>query len=480
MSKKNLFYNALLALCVFLLLSFIPSIAQKEVPTRPKTQKEIEELSKIIAPAIDIDLSGEATIRLLKEEEEADIKRYKEELRKRNEQIAKLEQQIKNQEGQLLETSGVRLTLQTEINRLNLENRKTRNNILLTQEKIRKANLTLDNLKNRIDIESENTILLRESLGDLMRFSNEISERNPFLALLAEQSVFEYLKQVTLLEQVNEATLKRITEIQNSIETLQKDKRKASIEEQHLLYLSSRLKDEQFLLQINTKEKSTLLQETKNKEDQYQTLLQQSKDKLTELLNEVADYESQISFILDPESIPKAKKGVLGWPLGINAPFTQFFGNTAFAKRNAHLYGRPFHDGLDFGIPTGTSIVSAEDGIVVAIGNTELVRSCRLWGKWILVAHNNGLSTLYAHLSLIKAVPGRRVKRGELIGYSGNTGNSTGPHLHFGLYVSDGIEVVPYESFSQKGYCNGLSLPLAAQSAKLDPLLYIAPFTNEQ
>lgn len=63
------------------------------------------------------------------------------------------------------------------------------------------------------------------------------------------------------------------------------------------------------------------------------------------------------------------------------------------------------------------------------------------YGRYILVKHNNNLTTLYAHLSRFAVAKGAQVKRGEVIGYSGNTGYAFGPHLHFMVYQSATVQL---------------------------------------
>lgn len=87
---------------------------------------------------------------------------------------------------------------------------------------------------------------------------------------------------------------------------------------------------------------------------------------------------------------------------------------------------RRMHFGMDIAVKTGTPVVAAFDGVV---------RMCKFerrgYGYYIVVRHDNGLETIYAHLSKFVAEPNQRVKAGETIALSGNTGRSTGPHLHF-------------------------------------------------
>jgi murein DD-endopeptidase MepM/ murein hydrolase activator NlpD len=93
--------------------------------------------------------------------------------------------------------------------------------------------------------------------------------------------------------------------------------------------------------------------------------------------------------------------------------------------------GNRFHTGIDYPAPTGTPVVAAADGTVIDAGPAEG------YGNLVVVQHTSGVTTLYAHLSKILAAPGRRVARGGLVGLVGQTGDATGPHLHFEVRVRD-------------------------------------------
>ncbi len=107
-------------------------------------------------------------------------------------------------------------------------------------------------------------------------------------------------------------------------------------------------------------------------------------------------------------------------------PVEEYSLSSSFGPR----WGRT-HEGIDLAVCTGTPVAAAADGVVVQSG----------WnggyGISIYVDHGNGVITRYGHLSQAYAQVGRAVKQGEVIGLSGNTGNSTGPHLHFEIRIGD-------------------------------------------
>jgi murein DD-endopeptidase MepM/ murein hydrolase activator NlpD len=115
-------------------------------------------------------------------------------------------------------------------------------------------------------------------------------------------------------------------------------------------------------------------------------------------------------------------------------------------------------------------------GTVRATGNTDAVPGCYSWGKWTLIDHANGLSTLYAHQSAINVSPGQSVSTGEVIGYVGSTGFSTGPHLHFTVYAKEGVSVRKFNEIKTVTSCGPASTPVAAVDAYIDPMLYLPAY----
>jgi len=108
-----------------------------------------------------------------------------------------------------------------------------------------------------------------------------------------------------------------------------------------------------------------------------------------------------------------------------------------YGRRKDPITGRQaFHRGLDLSGRTGTPIIAPADGVVVYAS-----RSGGL-GKMVRISHGFGYTTVYAHLNRILVEPGQDVRRGQQIGELGSTGRSTGPHLHYEVYV-DGKSVNP-------------------------------------
>ena len=119
-----------------------------------------------------------------------------------------------------------------------------------------------------------------------------------------------------------------------------------------------------------------------------------------------------------PSIVAPSGSGVLGWP--VSGPVTSGFGIR---------WGR-MHEGIDIAVGVGTAVRAAAAGTVIYAGWMSG------YGNLVVVDHGNGLSTAYAHNSSLAVGVGQSVSAGQLVSYSGNTGNSTGPHVHFEVRVN--------------------------------------------
>ena len=113
---------------------------------------------------------------------------------------------------------------------------------------------------------------------------------------------------------------------------------------------------------------------------------------------------------------------ILRQPFKGSYPITLDYGAT---WENIYTKANP-HKGIDYGCPEGTTILASAEGYILctAFASTG-------YGHYILISHEDGTGTVYAHLKAILVKEGQKVNRGQAIAFSGNSGNSTGPHLHF-------------------------------------------------
>jgi murein DD-endopeptidase MepM/ murein hydrolase activator NlpD len=137
------------------------------------------------------------------------------------------------------------------------------------------------------------------------------------------------------------------------------------------------------------------------------------------------------------------------WPAQTGT-ITQGFGCTDYSPEPAPPQGYScpvphFHSGVDVANRSGTAIYAADDGVVVAAEDSMLGSHEIGYGKHVIIAHHNGVMTLYGHLEGWTVKVGDHVKQGQLIGLMGSTGMSSGPHLHFEVRVNNvPVNPTPY------------------------------------
>lgn len=388
----------------------------------------------------------------------------------RNSEIERLEREIAQYQTEIVSIGREKQTLESEIRTLEVSERKLSADIQLAESKIALAEATIRELEGEINVAENKIDLNKEAISGTLRAMQKQRDDSLVEAMLRHENLSDYWS--------NEDSLYAFqSSVSASIEELGRLRQELSVkhgQQQSLrseeVALRGELQAKAGLVIANKEEQARILSATENEESEYQRLLAERKQRKEAFEAEIRELESQLNLNVDPGAIPVAGPGVLAWPVD-NVIITQYFGNTAFATSNPQIYSGGGHNGIDLGVGVGTSVKSASSGVVVATGDTDAVCRGASYGRWILVRHNNGLSTLYAHLSQIGVTKGQAVGRGEVIGYSGNTGYSTGPHLHFTVYATDGVQVSTMPSRA----CGGqhYTLPLADPSGYLNPLSFL-------
>jgi len=291
---------------------------------------------------------------------------------------------------------------------------------------------------------------------------------------LRHNNLSEFWGSVEDLESVRNSMGERVRELSALKEGLIEKREQNEVQLDTLVDLKTQYADQEQILQSNRAEQDELLEITENEEEKYQALLAEKREARQQLTRELREFEAQLQFILDPTTIPPRGSPVFDWPVA-NVIITQLFGGTEFAKNNSGIYGRPYHPGIDLGGPVGTKIHAPLSGTVRWVDDTDRISGCYAWGKWALIGHANGLSTLYAHMSQVAVQAGQTVSTGDVIGYIGATGFVTGPHLHFTVYAKDAVEVIRYSDFKTITSCGPAYTPRAASEGYINPMDYLPP-----
>ncbi len=387
-------------------------------------------------------------------------------IEERNNQIKALEAEINLYNKEVERVGKEAKTLQNTIKTLDVTQKKVTTDLTLTERKISKSNLTIDELGSTIKTTAQQIELNTELIKELMNQMYQTEVETPIENFLQYKTFTDMWNGIDNVKQVQKQIKIKTEDLVDLKGNLADKKTKTEAEKERLKLLQENLEDQKKIVEYNKQEKAKILAQTKNTEAAYKTLLKQKEEQKAAFEKELFAYESQLQLEIDPTRLPSSRPGVLSWPLD-KVIITQRFGKTSASKR---LYVSGSHNGVDFGASIGTPVKSVLEGVVAGTGNTDLVKGCYSFGKWVMVKHPNGLSSVYGHLSVIKAVEGQSVATGDVIGYSGNTGYSTGPHLHLGVYASQGVRV---ENHVNSRACKSAKMPIADIKAYLDPMEYL-------
>jgi murein DD-endopeptidase MepM/ murein hydrolase activator NlpD len=380
--------------------------------------------------------------------------------------IIKLEEQIKAYQSELDGLGKQKNSLSVSIKQLDITKKKLTADISVTQNKIDKTNLQIQDLSSDIGSKENSIEINTDSIKQEIRKINELGGASLVETILSDEDFGIIWNDIDNIITVRDSIRDHVKMLKETKAVLE-DTRGRTIEaKDELVRLKTQLSDQQKIVVQNTNEKNKLLAETKSSEASYQKLVKDQLAKKLAFEQELRNYESQLKFILDPSKLPNA--GVLSWPLD-SIFVTQQFG----AKTGPHRTYASGHSGTDFRARTPLPVKSMADGVVKGTGDTDLACPGASFGQWIFVEYNNGLSSTFAHLSLIRVTEGQRVARGEVIGYTGGTGRVTGPHLHVSLYAASAVSVQTVPSLSCPGRI--LKQPIAAINAYLDPMYYLPP-----
>ncbi len=388
-------------------------------------------------------------------------------INQRNQDIKSLETEIAGYLKQLNDLGTQANSLSATIKSLQLTQKKLEADIKVTQNKIAEKNLQIQQLGTQILAKEDNIAGNKRIIARSFATMNELGTKSLPELLLAENSLSNAWNSLEEISAVQKGLSDHIGQLQSVKANLETNKKATEKAKSELQTLGKQLNDQNKIVAETTKENNALLKETKNNQANYNQLLTTRQQQKEAFEREVDALESALKITIDPNSIPRPGIAILSYPLD-TIRITQYFGNTSFSAKNPQVYkgSSGEHNGVDFAASRGTPVKAAAGGIVTNVINTNSPIKCG-YGNWVSIKHPNGLTTLYAHLSLNKMSVGDFVSTGQIIGYSGNSGYTTGPHLHFGLYVTQGFQVT--NSLS----CPGITIPYAALNAYLNPLSYL-------
>ena len=357
--------------------------------------------------------------------------------------------------------------IQNQLKAVKADKDEAMNKKLLIEDQIDVIRQEISNINEQIEMYdrliAEKTAELEQAEADeqaqfelfcrQMRLMEEQGEVSYWSILFSSSDFAELLDNYMMIEEIIEydnrviddlvALQEQVTADRTALEDAQAEQEAAKAEQ-------VAAQDE---LKAQEAEVDKLIKEINAHEDQLEAMEEELNKAAKALDSEIKakekEYAAQIA------QVP-SESGYL-WPLPANYNVI-----TSFAGGRVHpvtgKYGN--HAGIDISAPGGTKIYAAMSGVVIHAAKG--TGSSWSYGNYVIVAHSNGTNTLYAHMSRIGCTKGQTVKQGDVIGYVGSTGRSTGNHLHFEVRQGS-TRKDPLNYFKDKalyGRDNGVSKPV--------------------
>ena len=391
----------------------------------------------------------------------------------KNQELKKINVQVQQTQSRINSLQAQGKTLKNAIASINNQIDQVNYGIRSSEINIDKLALELESLGYKLEDTEKAIDTKQTAISEVLRKLQQNDSDGMLEILLKNKTLADSVLEVQSLRDLQSSLSVSVAELSALQEKLHQTITKTGIRKTDLENEHVTLKSRKVILADQEEKKDLLLKETKNTESIYQAQLRIQRKQQQELLDEIDKIEAKLKADFDPNSIPGERPGFFMWPFALKASggigiITQKYGETAYSSK--YYKGKP-HNGIDIGAPIGTKIYAAADGRVIRTDYNGLYYQ---YGRYIVIDHGNNLSTLYAHLSRSIVKNGQNVKKGQLIGYVGNTGFTTGPHLHFGAYVTPSGGWRTVTSRSEAGF---ISIPpakgLVPIGVTLNPLNYL-------
>lgn len=341
-------------------------------------------------------------------------------------------------------------TLNNQISLMDSNIAQKETEIEINKQKIEDLNAQIERLQRQIQEKEQSMQAERAVLTNLVQIYYTYTKQDLASLFLSNENMASFMLKKDRLSQTEDKIKSIISDLKNDKATFEQQTKDLQEKKEEIAKVHDALLEQSSYLDTIRDQKKDLLDKTKGEEERYQQLLTKTKQQIEE---EIEKMEFQKSGI-DLGPLPASKPGMFIYPVN-PVVITQGYGKTSFSNN----YASGKHNGIDFSIDY-KSIYAAGNGKVIQVGDNGKYA----YGKWVAISHGNGLVTLYSHFSKIIVDKGDTVKTGDVLGISGNTGFSTGPHLHFSVFVEKTFELV------ESKVVKGLMLPIGAS---LNPKNYL-------
>lgn len=294
------------------------------------------------------------------------------------------------------------------------------------QDELDEATVRLEELQ----IKNKERIRAMEEEGELSYWS----------VIFKAESFSDLLDRISMVQEINAADQRRLKEISEVGRKVSNVQAELIFEKSALEAVRSELDASETALAEKRSEADSLLTKLVAKGDEFEALIDESEDLQSDLMKQIAQKEKDLKAAEYKEwlatYVPTKPSGTDTTPStqapsssGWIKPLKSYTITSPFGMRIHPIHKvERFHEGVDMAAPQGTPIYAAKTGKV-----TTTSYQAGGAGYYVSINHGDGFASIYMHMTHYIVKPGQHVSTGQVIGYVGSTGGSTGPHLHFGI-----------------------------------------------
>ena len=352
-----------------------------------------------------------------------------------------LEEKLKELRGQFRENENEMINMVEQKNLIDQE-------ISILNEQIRNINnqiasysILIADKQDELDEAQTNLTELSQKHRARIQAMEEEGTLSYWEVLFKANSFTDLLDRLNMIQEIAASDKRRMEELAAAAEKVEDVQQSLSDEKADLEVTRQELDDAQLLLEEKRAEADELLRQLIAKGEEFQALIDESEDLQDELMQEIAqaekdlkeaEYQEWLATYVPPTTRPgnditpsPQVPSSSGWV----CPVPYYTLTSPFGMRVHPISGRwKMHNGVDLALPQGEPIYAAKSGKVT-------VTSYQAGGAgyYVSINHGDGFSSIYMHMTHYIVAPGQYVHAGQVIGYVGSTGGSTGPHLHFGI-----------------------------------------------
>ena len=314
-----------------------------------------------------------------------------------------------------------------------------------TKLEIEQTELELRSLELEIAKKDQQINQAQDRLSKLIKTIDQQGSKNTLEIILMNDSFSDFLNDLEYLNNISSAVRDELEDLKDLKASLEEQQQTLNHKREQLAELQQVLADKKYALDQEKENKNFILEQTQLSESEYQALLADAKKEQEQANAEISQLERTVRQKLAQLEASRPKNNqnkpnstsVFIWPVPKNR-INAYFHDPDYPFRNVFE-----HPAVDIRAAQGTPIVAAADGYVAA------AKDAGMGYSYIMIVHDNGLATVYGHVSKIVVKEEDYVTAGQLIGYSGGTPGTpgagkmtTGPHLHFEVRLN-GIPVDP-------------------------------------